>query len=393
MNLVENDIIISKDSNIGEVIMLDKDYPNTMLSGALYRLPITQYKYYILAMIKHDIFRQQLDFIVPKGATIRHAKTLFLDCKIPFPNHNAEQSIKFIEILTKSIIKKEALIKTKHEAILRLIENELLTHQLPYSFSYSYPTLEELKISGRLDTGIYSEEFKSIEFLIKNYKNGYKSFDELGFNASRGQNLQEVCIGKSIYSQIYQKNFYSLALPTHFSQYGTVDKLIYLGSGNHLKTLKRGEIIFGAEGTFRSIVIIDEIEKFITNIHGITLYKDNLQESIFIKLFMDFLTHKKFIDCIKVGGHGGSVAQKYWNLIPFPNFPQNIQEKIAMLYHNPHLNLDYKGFNLENFTELDNEFCNKAGIYDLDKSIKHLKEILNSSIDKIIDDEKVHIAF
>lgn len=57
MNLVENDIIISKDSNIGEVIVLDKNYPNAMLSSALYKLPIIKHKYYILAMIKHDIFR------------------------------------------------------------------------------------------------------------------------------------------------------------------------------------------------------------------------------------------------------------------------------------------------------------------------------------------------
>lgn len=31
MNLKEGDIIISKDSNIGEIVILDKDYPNYML--------------------------------------------------------------------------------------------------------------------------------------------------------------------------------------------------------------------------------------------------------------------------------------------------------------------------------------------------------------------------
>lgn len=102
---------------------------------------------------------------------------------------------------------------------------------------------------------------------------------------------------------------------------------------------------------------------------------------------------RKYCSFLTTGSKMKELKKEHFLQIPFPNFPQNIQEKIAMLYHNPHLNLDYKGFNLENFTELDNEFCNKAGIYDLDKSIKHLKEILNSSIDKIIDDEKVNIAF
>ena len=67
-------------------------------------------KFYLLAFIKHNIFREQLDFMVPKGATIRHAKTMFLDCKIPMPNHNTENIIKFVEFLTQAIINKEQLI-------------------------------------------------------------------------------------------------------------------------------------------------------------------------------------------------------------------------------------------------------------------------------------------
>ena len=79
MGLKKGDLIISKDSNIGEIIILDKDYPDIMLSGALYKLPVKEeFKYYLLAFVKHDIFREQLDFMVPSGATIRHAKTMFL---------------------------------------------------------------------------------------------------------------------------------------------------------------------------------------------------------------------------------------------------------------------------------------------------------------------------
>lgn len=115
MNLKEGDIIISKDSNIGEIVILDKDYPNYMLSGALYKLPVAKYKYYLLAFIKHPIFREQLDFMVPKGATIRHAKTLFLDCKIPLPNTHVDETIRFIELLTQAIINKERLIRERHE--------------------------------------------------------------------------------------------------------------------------------------------------------------------------------------------------------------------------------------------------------------------------------------
>jgi type I restriction enzyme S subunit len=131
MNLKQGDLLISKDSNIGEVVILDKDYPNFMLSGAIYKLPIIEKKYYLLAFIKHNIFREQLDFMVPKGATIRHAKTMFLDCKIPMPNSDTDNVINFVEVLTQAIINKEILIKERHGAILKAIETELLENQKP----------------------------------------------------------------------------------------------------------------------------------------------------------------------------------------------------------------------------------------------------------------------
>ena len=47
MHLKKGDVVISKDSNIGEVVILEKDYPDCMLSGALYKLPIKEeWKYY-----------------------------------------------------------------------------------------------------------------------------------------------------------------------------------------------------------------------------------------------------------------------------------------------------------------------------------------------------------
>ena len=167
MNLKAGDLVISKDSNIGEIVILDKDYPNYMLSGALYKLPVGQHKYYLLAMMKHDIFREQLDFIVPKGATIRHAKTLFLDCQIPMPIDDADNVINFVEILTQAIVNKERLIKERHQAILTLIEQELLNNQKPNQFKFELPTIKEIEEIGRLDTGLYSRQFKEITFKLK----------------------------------------------------------------------------------------------------------------------------------------------------------------------------------------------------------------------------------
>lgn len=393
MNLKRGDIIISKDSNIGEVVILDKDYPNCMLSGALYKLPLKEdWKYYLLAFIKHDIFREQLNVIVPKGATIRHAKTLFLDCLIPLPN--TENVVKYISLLTEAVVNKQILIKQRHAEILHLIDQELRNNQKENTFEYKYPNLNDLKTVGRLDTGLYSPVFKKNITLIKSYYHGYaNNIYELGYKLSRGQNLQESNIGKSIYSEKHYSNFYTLALPTHFSEYGTITKTLYLGNPNKLKTLEQGEIIFGAEATFRGFVVCDKKDKCITNIHGITISNNgNLEQSIFVKTFLDYLVKCGVIDAVKVGGHGGSFAQKYWDIIPFPNFPDSKQQEIAKLYHNPQ---EYKSGDctLDDFLTFDDKYNATAGIYELDKTAKYLQQILNQAIDDIVNNREVKIQF
>lgn len=396
-NLKEGDLLISKDSNIGEIVILDKDYPNFMTSSALYKLPVKEHKYYLLAFIKHQIFREQLDFLVPKGATIRHAKTLFLDCKIPFPNKNEEKIIKFVEMITQAIINKEKSIKEKHQEILDNIDYELKNNQNKKSFSMDFPTINEIDSIGRLDTNLYRKEFKETDFLIKNYDKGYNTIFDLGFTLSRGQNLQVSNIGTSIYSKNYYPNFYTLMLPKFLSKYGTIDTVEYIGNPKELKILKKGDLIFGAEGfeKGRSIVIIEDKEKSITNIHGITIQQEesNVVKAIFVKCCLDYLRDKGLIDLFAVGGNGGSLAQKYWEYIPFPKFEEIEQINIAKLYHNSDLDYNTKKWNLDNFLIKDNEFNNHAGIYELDKTMKQLKVKLNDVIDRIVKDKEVKINF
>lgn len=274
MNLKEGDLLISKDSNIGEIVILDKDYPDCMLSGAIYKLPVKdEWRYYLLAFIKADIFREQLDFMVPKGATIRHAKTMFLDCKIPLPNVNAENVVRYISLLTQAIINKEKLIRQRHADILQLIEKELTENQKPNIFSYHLPRLNDVKEIGRLDTSIYGEMFLRQRHLLTNYKYDYCGFLSLNNSnilISRGQNLQESNIGKSIYTTNHIKGYYTLCLSKHFTQFQTLTKFLYLGNKLSLKTIKEGEIIFSCRGEMgRSLIFCEHIENTITNIDNV----------------------------------------------------------------------------------------------------------------------------
>ena len=399
MNLKEGDLIISKDSNIGEIIILDKDYPDHMLSSALYRLPVKKTtKHYLLAFIKHPIFREQLDFLVPSGATIRHAKTIFLYCKIPLPNINKEKVMKYVSLLTQAIINKEKEIRKKHNLAHQKLDNELLNNQKDNKFKYAYPKISEIKLVGRIDTARYTEVFKKYEFLLSNYIYGTSTFSERNYTVKRGQNLQVSNIGKSHYSSFPMKSFYKLIVSSNFSEYSTIEKLKYLGNNKDLNKISAGEIVFSARGAqFGRVVVFPEsIINMITNIDSLVFTSEtaNISESIFITLFLNRLRWNKHIYSIAITGSGANSLTNYQiDDINIPNFPDNIQNEIVKLYHNPKAKNKTGTATLENFLELDNEFNEQAGIYELDKTAKQLKERLDEVIDKIANDEEIEITF
>ena len=395
-DLKEGDILISKDSNIGEVVILDKDLPNYTISGALYKLPIQENKYYLFAFLKHKYFLKQLDLLVPKGSTIRHAKTLFLDCKIPFPNQkNKNGVVTYVELLTQTIINKEKEIRKKHKQILEKIEKELLENQKDKKFKYIEPSFNEIKEKTRLDTHLYIEEFKRNNFIVKNYKYGSTNLIDRGYSNARGTSLEIKGLGIRIDSDTYKEGFYELVTPTDISEFGTTNKSIFIGTSKKLKTIKKGDIIFGGEGfkKGRTFVVCYDSENIATNYHGIRIFKEDfdLIDAIFIRCFLAYWREKGMIDYIGVGGSGGHCAPQYFHLIETPLFPKEVKQKIAILYHNQ---TDYpKSLNLKNFLEKDQKWNKQSGIIEIDKSTKKIKEHLNDVLDEIVNDEIVKLSF
>lgn len=271
--------------------------------------------------MKSSFFKEQIDLMTPKGATIRHSKDAYKYSKIPIPKKSL---IKKISMLTKSYILKERLLRDKFYSINEIISNELKENQKSNSFEYKLLTFNDLIENNRFDTGLYTENFKKIEHLIKNYKNGSDTITNLGFYSIRGQNLAVSVIGKSIYSDKEKHNFYKLFLPTHITKYGTISKVIYFGNSRNLIEVKNGDIIFGAEGfeKGRSHILTHQVGKLTTNYHGTILRGENKKdyESIFLKCMLDWYREKGIIDAIAVGGNGGSFSTKYWNFLHLPKF-------------------------------------------------------------------------
>lgn len=391
--LKKGDVIISKDSNVGEAVILDKDYPNHMLSGALYKLPISKNKYYILAFLKHRIFRRQLDVMVPKAATIRHAGKKFLKCKIPIPNqNNGKAAINLVEQITQAIVNKEIEIKKKNSEIFKLIETELLKNQKGNSFNYKYPSYKETKLQTRLDVGLYSKVFKKNNFLVTNYKFGYINLIDRGYFWSRGTSLEIKGLGTRVDRETYKEGYCELIIPTDISEYGTVTKSSFIGTPKKLKIIHEGDIIFGGEGfrKGRSFVVCENVNNIATNYHGIRIYRKNtdLIDSIFIRCFLAYWRSKGMIDFIGVGGSGGHCAPQYFHLIETPLFPVGNKMKVAKLYHNK---INYpKDLTRDNFLIKDRVWNKDSGIYEIDKTIKKLTIFLNDVLNKIAENRKVN---
>ncbi len=396
LGLQEGDLVISKDSNIGETIILDKNYPNHMLSGGLYKMPVEKHKYYLFAFLKHDFFRTQLNFLVSKGATIKHAKRLFLDCLIPLPNQkDSEKVIVYLETLVRLAINKEKKIKENEELIFALIEKELSSHQKNKEFRYKFPDLQTILATSRIDAGFYCEDYSQKQFSIRNYVNDAGSVEEWSFEIGRGQNLQVSAIGNSIYSDQKKENFYVLVRPTNLSDFGTVTKYEYLGNSRELDTISEGDIIFSAEGSVgKCVMFANPKQRMITNIHGIVLNKKNhdIDESAFVCCFLRYLKNLGVLDYISVGGQGGSLAMKYWAEVKIPFFPKNKQREVSKFYYAP---ADYKitKGDLPSIEEYDRKINEKIGILQLDEQVKILKEKISDVVDAIVGGSIVDIEF
>jgi type I restriction enzyme S subunit len=391
--LMQDSILLAMNGNVGQSSYVDiEDAQDYTISPWMINFHLEENQKYLFAFLKSKFFEDQVEFLTPKGAILSNANKKILNAEIAFPNgSDSKKIIQYVEILVQSIINKEQEIRRKSSLIFELIEKEISENQQNKIFHYSYPRVNDLAKFNRINAGFYSYYFKEREFQLLNYSRGATNIKSLGFDISRGQNLQVSCIGKSIYSDKKIEGFYTLIIPKNISVYGTVLKYEYLGSSKKLKTLKSGDIIFGAEGfeKGRSIVIFEDHDSTITNIHGITLNhsKQNIELSVFVKCFLDYLRQIGLIDLYAVGGNGGSLAQGYWDVIPFPNFPDTKQKEITNLYYKliPRENIKM----INNYLEYDRDWNENSGIVQIDESLKKTKNILEHIINNIVSDEEV----
>lgn len=367
--VVTGDILFCTDANIGDCCLYISDVEKVIFSSGIIKLQFKNdnEKYYVMAFLRDDYFREQLDAKTPKGATIRHSGDRFLDCLIP--ECPADWVLEVMESLVKNISYSEYESDCKLRETECRIKKELIINK----FDYVNPTIKQISEKVRLDSGVYSDTvFQWIEN-VRKYKRGFCSLEEFGFELKRGPNLAKRDLGRSIQTESYRKGYSVLIYPSDISSSGYIEKVSYLGARNPIWYLEKSSILFSAEGTIgKTFVVCDEKMRFTTNFHG-TIVKpikknEQLSKSIFLGLYLNFLRSEGVFERLAVGGNGGSFAVGYWNNIIIPNVNESFMEILRGYYHsNVRLNP----------TKFDREQIRKAGIYELNQFLIETKAVLN----------------
>lgn len=349
-------------------------------------------KEYLLAILKSDFFIEQILGFQTRGMYPRLDSDAMDNIVIPIPEN---KSIQYISVLMRAYLNKHELIKQRHADILKLIDDELRNNQKANVFRYNNPNINDLQKVGRLDASLYSVFYQENIFRIINYTNGYVPLTEQKLKLYPGPSLELKLLGTRIDSDKYINGFYRLITPKQITNYGTVKFEQYIGTPAKIKNIKYGDILFGESGTGRTLVYLDNDGNSINNAHAHVLRSElpnDLERIITIRSILQYYKETGLTDCLTVGGSGGHLSPSYFDRLFIPNFPKIKQKEIATLYYNP-AEYNANDCTIESFLEYDSEYNSKAGIYELDKTAKHLKELLDDAIDKIVKNQEVEVKF
>lgn len=376
-NVLKNeDVLLCTDANIGDSALYLSDDEKVIISSGIVRLNFRDErdKYYVLAFLRDNYFREQLETLTPKGATIKHSGELYLQCLIP------ECPKDWVYIVIENLIKNIAYAEYFCNIITRKTEKMIDEEIMVKRYDYENPSIKVLLEKERLDSGIYSEKVFQWKKNIENYKYGFTNLDGFGFKTKRGPSLQVRDLGRAIKTTEYRKGYNVLIYPSDISSAGYIEKTVYLGARNPVWFLSEKYILFSSEGTIgKTFIVCDDTMKFTTNIHGTMIFPKkqdtDISKSVFLGLYLNYLRSKGVIDKMSVGANGGSFAVGYWDNIIIPLVDDLFMKKLSNLYNNP-IEL--------NPTIHNKKMLQKAGIYQLNNFLIKSKIVL----EKICNDIK-----
>lgn len=325
-NLKEGDILISKDSNVGEVIYLDKDLPDNSISAGINMLGLSNDKYYILGFLKNEFFKKQLELLISKGATIKHAKDKYLECYIPFTKNKT--IVEKVSTLVKKWIEKEKKIRDSFEYINQLLDKEVFIRNNDPIENLNGTTFEELSKIIRFDTGIYSDEYKEIVNKIIKYPRGYFTLPSNQFKS-----------GSTPKNRILYKGIKKWVTPTIVCKYG------YIVNKENIicdeQNIKKNCILIvnrtSKEGIGEYVGISFFYDFSINGIghHNQGFYRiDNMPDIDLklISLILNSKNYRKICGLMSLGSKMKEMKIKNFTDIPFPKLNDNAKKILVTKY-------------------------------------------------------------
>jgi type I restriction enzyme S subunit len=320
------DVLISKDSNVGEVVYIDEDLPNYSISAGINILRFTEYRYYILAFLKNDFFKKQLEILIPKGATIKHAKDKYLECFIPFPKN--EEIIEDVTQLMKEWIYKERKIRSSVGLIDEILETEIFHNIGSKRNTTSGATYNELSNVKRFDTGIYSKDYKDIIQSIESYPGGYFRIPPNKFKS-----------GSTPKDRVFGKGDKRWVTPSIVSKYGYMinHETIICKEQNIKKNcvLTVNRTSKESLGEFVGISIFYDFDINGKGHHNQGMYRIEDFPDDKLKLITILLNSKKYRKLCGYATMGSKMKEmkiKDFSLIPFPIFDDTLNNKLISNY-------------------------------------------------------------
>ncbi|WP_315284713.1 hypothetical protein [Fusobacterium hwasookii] len=394
----KNEILIVKDgagNGLGEVALYpyeNNDNKDTISSGLIAISIEPEYRYYVLALLKSQHFKDFLDLNTPQSSTIRHSKKIALEYEIPFPcdqNNSIPKKVeKLVSIIVENIIDKEEQIRIKHNKINQYINEELFNNQNDNSYQYTYPKLNEITKILRLDSGIYSTEFKRIDFLINNYKNGYFKISKDDFKSGNTPTIR-------VFNPKNKK--YKWVTPTLISDEGFYTPISTINMKNKQNISSDCILIInrtsrGKKGEFVGISCFYDVKKYGLGHHNQGLYKIsnyNKLEKLFLVCLLNSDIYRKICGCMSIGSKMKELKISDFSEIKFLNFPEDIRKKIIKEYYNESNFTNCLSIQIDNYIEISKKHNKESGIFQNSYELVELKNKLEDIIDKIIYNEKI----
>jgi hypothetical protein len=165
----------------------------------------------------------------------------------------------------------------------------------------------------------------------------------------------------------------------------TITGFRWLGNKKQLKVLPKNCVLLAADGMIvgRSF-FFDELLNTITNIHPwvIAAKEKSLPrfKTVFLSLFLSYLKNIGYLEKIKDKSNGGGLKKNHvekW--IKIPDFPDDLQEKIASFYYSGSTSLGSK-VSLQEQKERNA----KLGIFQLNMEILDLRKEWDTLVHEII---------